>query len=231
MALIKCPECGKMFSEHTQQCPLCGLSKIDVIRINKELAEKARLEEEERQRLLREKAQQEYEERERLRKAKEAEEARIRAEKRAAWWKQNGKKVWITITIIVLTIIAIIVGTKIAAAQRLKHAEQEVASLFALGDKCANSYAFDEAEKYYNEALKFTEIPTIEQQVSNKNHLLIPLKKQADEEYKAALKKLKILLEADDYVFNQYSNECLDKMIQIYPNKKETIYYKNMRNK
>lgn len=27
MALIKCPKCGKQFSEHTSECPVCGLKK------------------------------------------------------------------------------------------------------------------------------------------------------------------------------------------------------------
>ena len=40
MALIKCPKCGKMFSEHAAKCPRCGLSINDVARITKENEEK-----------------------------------------------------------------------------------------------------------------------------------------------------------------------------------------------
>ena len=47
---------------------------------------------------------------------------------------------------------------------------------------------------------------------------------KAYEEYNKALRRLKILLDADDYVFNLYSNQALDKMIEIYPDRKETIY-------
>lgn len=32
MALIRCPKCGKMFSEHAQVCPQCGMSYIEIIK-------------------------------------------------------------------------------------------------------------------------------------------------------------------------------------------------------
>ena len=31
MALIRCPQCGKLFSEHASACPQCGLAKEDAI--------------------------------------------------------------------------------------------------------------------------------------------------------------------------------------------------------
>ena len=34
MALIKCPNCGKMFSEHATQCPSCGLSIDNALNLN-----------------------------------------------------------------------------------------------------------------------------------------------------------------------------------------------------
>lgn len=34
MALIKCPKCGKVFSEHATQCPECGTSIIEIQSIN-----------------------------------------------------------------------------------------------------------------------------------------------------------------------------------------------------
>ena len=78
MALIKCPKCGKEFSDRAHACTQCGTSKEEV------------------QRIIKEQAEREAAERERIRKereAKEAEEARIRAEKRTEWWKKNRK--WI----------------------------------------------------------------------------------------------------------------------------------------
>ena len=67
--------------------------------------------------------------------------------------------------------------------------------------------------------------------VAKKRTELSNVKQKADEDYNAALHKLKILLDADDNEFNQYSNECLDKMIEIYPDKPQTIYYKRIRGK
>ena len=78
MALIKCPKCGKEFSDRAQTCPQCSTPKEEVLRL---IAEKEAAEAVERERLRKE------------REAKEAEEARIRAEKRAEWWKKN--KRWI----------------------------------------------------------------------------------------------------------------------------------------
>ena len=213
---ITCPKCGTKFREREEKCPNCNTSKEEI------------------QRFIKEKEAADAAERERQRKeaeAKAAEEARIRAEKRAEWWRQNGKKVWISIILIITVIIAIIVVKKISATVALKNAEQSVSRLFAAGDSCTNVYAFDKAEEYYKEALKFTMVPTIMEQVSSKCDNLDYQRKNADEEYNTTLKKLKILLEADDYEFNQYSNKCLDKMIAIYPNRKETKYYKNMREK
>ena len=40
MALIKCPNCGKQYSEHAEKCPQCGLSYSDAEVKAKEKAEK-----------------------------------------------------------------------------------------------------------------------------------------------------------------------------------------------
>ena len=89
MALIKCPNCGKEFSEHAEKCPQCGISKEEVARL---IAEKEAAEAAERERISKEQ------------KAKEAEEARIRAEKRAEWWAANKKKVGIAVLVIIAVI-------------------------------------------------------------------------------------------------------------------------------
>lgn len=86
MALIKCPKCGKEFSDRAQTCPQCGTSKEEV------------------QRLIKDQQEREAAERERIRKEREAKEARIRAEKRAAWWKKY-KKLVIAITIILFVLL------------------------------------------------------------------------------------------------------------------------------
>lgn len=45
MALIKCPECGKEFSDRLASCPQCGTSSEDVQRL---LTEQARIRRERR---------------------------------------------------------------------------------------------------------------------------------------------------------------------------------------
>lgn len=213
---ITCPKCGSKMRERESKCPQCGTPKEEI------------------QRLIKEQEEREAAERERLRKereAKEAEEARIRAEKRAEWWKKNGKKVWITIGILVAIILAIIAVNKIQNAIAERQLNQKVEAVFLSGDSCVNVFAFEEAENYYQKAMELKDDGATRNRVAKKRTELSNVKQKADKDYDAALRKLKILLDADDNEFNQYSNECLDKMIEIYPNRKETIYYKNIRGK
>lgn len=91
MALIKCPECGKMFSEHATKCPQCGLSITNVARIVKEKEEKERREEEEKQRLDKEKAEQEKKE-------------------RHEWWQRNISKIILSVVAILLITVLSLVG-------------------------------------------------------------------------------------------------------------------------
>ena len=89
MALIKCPKCGKDFSDRAQACPHCGISKEEVARL---IAEQEAAEAAERERLRQE------------RLVEEAKEERIRAEKRAEWWAANKKKVGIAVLVIIAVI-------------------------------------------------------------------------------------------------------------------------------
>lgn len=100
MALIKCPECGKEFSEHAAKCPQCGIPVEVIHHINKE---KAQREEEEKQRLL---AEQKEKQRIVAQEAKwladeQAEQQRIATQQA---WEENKPK--IVKTIIGLIIIA-----------------------------------------------------------------------------------------------------------------------------
>ena len=63
MALIKCPKCGKEFSDRAEKCPQCGISKDDAVVFMKKQAEVVRLE-----------AERKAAERVRLRKEREAKE-------------------------------------------------------------------------------------------------------------------------------------------------------------
>ena len=218
MALITCPKCGKQFSEHANACPQCGISMDEALALIAKQEEEARLA-----------AEREAAERERLRKereAKEAEEARIRAEDREKWWKENRKKVWITVFIIIAIITAIVAVVEVGKFISVKIEEQKVVALLSSGDSCVAIYHFDEARDWYEKAYRSTENRDLRSKVREKNSELIQVQKKANEEYEKALHRLKILLDADDGEFNQYSNECLDKMIEIYPDRQETIHYK-----
>ena len=234
MALIKCPKCGKQISEHAERCPHCGISKEDARLLIKQKERAAQIAAE-REAAERERQRQEYlAKQESLRKereAKEAEEARIRAEKRAEWWKANKKKVWISIAIFVVLILAVIAINKIQNTIAEKELNQRVEAAFLAGDSCVNVFAFDEAENFYQQAMELRNDEETRNRIVQKLAEMSNVRTKADDEYNAALRRLKLLLAADDNEFNQYSNACLDKMIEIYPDRQETIYYKNIRGK
>lgn len=213
---ITCPKCGKKMREREAKCPQCGASKEEI------------------QRLIKEQEERDAAERERIRKereAKEAEEARIRAERRAEWWQQNGKKVIRAAIISVALLVLIIVGLKTAQAITNKRAISKAEAIIEQADALIATYQFDEAQKICESGLRNINNEEARHIVLAKETDIRNATNKADAEYESALKKLKILLDADDNVFNKYSNECLDKMIKIYPKRKETFYYKNLSNK
>lgn len=222
---ITCPKCGTKFREREERCPNCNTSKEEI------------------QRLIKEKETAESAERERLRKeaeAKAAEEARILKEKRAEWWKKNGKKVRISIISVIAVLAIAIASYYIITNNRIKQTITEAETYIMSGDSCVAIYKFDEAKSFYDKAYSCVNKEDYSYNVDDpyyevRKHIglqklqLSKAQENADKDYEEASRKLKIFLEADDYQFNQYSNECLDKMIQIYPDRKETIYYKNLR--
>lgn len=217
MALIKCERCGKMFSDRAKQCPDCGCTKEEGKLIALEKQKQAEREAEEA----------------RIQAEKEAEEARIKAEQEAAeqaarrkeWWQNNWKKVIVVISILIAVIAVIATFKNISNQKSIALANQHI----ALGDSCVAIYEFDKAEEFYRQARACTQDNDTQHLISTKNQQLSDARKKATEDYETALKRLKIFLEADDYVFNRYSNQCLDEMIKIYPQRKETIYYQNLR--
>ncbi|MCR4664587.1 MAG: TFIIB-type zinc finger domain-containing protein [Paludibacteraceae bacterium] len=220
---ITCPKCGATMRECESKCPQCGTPKEEI------------------QRLIQERQEKDAAERERLRKereAKEAEEARKRAEERAEWWRKNGKKVKISIICIAVIIASAIGAYLIPSTIHAKRAVAQVTqaeAYIASGDSCVAVYNFDEAENYYKRAYSCVQdidgMDHVKNNIKRLQKLLQQAKEQAGKDYDEALRRLKIFLDADDYKFNQYSNECLDKMIQIDPTRKETVYYQNLRNK
>lgn len=175
------------------------------------------------------------EQKERLRQEaearKRAEEERIRAKELAERQKRTTKKVLIAAAISVAVFLLIRGGMKIVQTIETKRAVAEATLTIEKADALVASYQFDEARDLYRNAYQKTKNEEAQRILSTKEKEVEDARKNADEEYENALKKLKILLDADDNVFNKYSNECLDKMIKIYPKRKETIYYKNLRGK
>lgn len=213
---ITCPKCGATMRERESKCPQCGTPKEEI------------------QRLIQEQEEHEAAERERLRKereAKEAEEARIRAEKRAEWWAANKRKVGIAILILIGIIISIVAVKKISDAIAAKHAVTEAYEMIEQGKELASTYRFDEAKDLYDQAYRLTENEDVRREVMEKRRELEEASQAAEGEYNNALRRLQILLDADDNEFNQYSDECLDKMIEIHPEAKTTQYFQNMRGK
>lgn len=216
MALIKCPKCGKDFSDRAQACPHCGISQEEVARL---IAEKEAAEAAERERLRQE------------RLVKEAEEERIRAEKRAEWWAANKRKVGIAILILIGIIVSIVAVKKISDAIAAKHAVAEAYEMIEQGKELVSTYHFDEAKDLYDQAYRMTMDKEVRNTIQEQNDEMAKARQAAESEYNNALRRLQILLDADDNEFNQYSNECLDKMIAIHPEAKTTQYFQNMRGK
>ena len=216
MALIKCPKCGKDFSDRAQACPHCGISQEEVARL---IAEKEAAEAAERERLRQE------------RLLEEAKEARIRAEKRAEWWAANKRKVGIAILILIGIIVSIVAVKKISDAIAAKHAVTEAYEMIEQGKELVSTYRFDEAKDLYDQAYRMTMDKEVRNTIQEQNDELAKARQTAESEYNNALRRLQILLDADDNEFNQYSNECLDKMIAIHPEAKTTQYFQNMRGK
>ena len=182
--------------------------------------------------------QKQKEEQERKRREQAAaEEARIRAEKEAEEAQKalirkekRRKKVFISI---LLYFAFLLVGGGVTylvviSIQKIRII-QEAKSFIHKGDSCVSICEFDQAKKYYYDALAVTKNKKTRQKAGQKLQEATEKQKAVNAEYEEALRRLRVLLEADDYKFNQYSNDCLNRMIELAPNRKETIYYKKLR--
>ena len=165
------------------------------------------------------------------REAKEAEEARIRAQKRAEWWAANKKKVGIAI-LILIGVIAVIIGVKtIYNVIAAKHAVTQAYEMIEQGEALIPSYKFDEAKRLYDTAFGITDDEGVHRKIKQKRKELEEASQAAEREYNDALRRIQILLDADDNEFNDLSNACLEKMIEIHPDSRITIQFQKMRDK
>ena len=172
-------------------------------------------------------------EEERLRKKQflDRREKRKRAEEEAILRARRKKNIGIAVLILIVLVGVIVAVKKISDAVAEKHAVEEAYEMIEQGKELVSTYHFDEAKDLYDQAYRMTMDKDVRKAVQEQNSELAKARQIADVEYNKALNRLKILLDADDNGFNQYSNECLDKMIEIYPNRQETIYYKKLRGK
>ena len=160
---------------------------------------------------------------------KRAKEAKILAEQQAELRRQNLKKVRKAALISLAIFLLVFGGVKVYQAIAAKRAIAEANVVIEQADAFVAKYQFDEAQNICESGLRKIDNEKARRIVLAKETDIRNAKQNADAEYESALRKLRILLDADDNKFNKYSNECLDKMIQIYPDRKETIYYKNLR--
>ena len=89
--------------------------------------------------------------------------------------------------------------------------------------------SFEEAQDFYNKAKHTLAEQEVHNEILKKESALRDAQNNADKEYNDALRRLKIFLDADDGEFNDISSACLDKMIKIYPDRKETKYFQQLR--
>ena len=184
----------------------------------------------ERQRRAEEKRKKEEEERLRREEEKRqrAEQERIRAEQKAISRAQNIKKAKKAALIFIVLAPVIVAAVKVYNVIATKHAITQAYEMIEQGNELVSTYHFDEAKDLYDQAYRMTMDKEVRNTIQEQNDELAKARQAAESEYNNALRRLQILLDADDNEFNQYSDECLDKMIAIHPEAKTTQYFQNM---
>ena len=130
MALIKCPDCGKMFSDHAEKCPACGCTIEHVKEFERQKTE----EERERRR---------KEEEERLRKIEEKRAAR------KAYIEKNKGKIFTCAVVALVCITAIAYWTidnHLRAVERAKQEEMALLDSIHRADSIRNEEIRKEKE-------------------------------------------------------------------------------------
>ena len=183
-------------------------------REQEEAEERKRREEEERQAL-------------KARRIRLEEEERRRDERRS----KVGKWILVVLGIAIAIVVAVVITQKREKEKKYQQAIDTAKAYIASGDSCLKIYHFDEAREFYDKAGRMRVGQDVDDIVEKRESMLWNAQAKADKEYNEALQRLKIFLDADDGEFNDLSNACLDKMIRIYPNRKETKYFQQLRKK
>ncbi len=185
-------------------------------------------EERERKRREQEEAEERKRHEEEERQAAKARRLRLEEEERlrAEQLKKNMKWFFIVLGIVLAVVAVVLLVQKRMENKRLQIAIAEAKAYIASGDSCVAIYRFDEAQEFYELA---KQTGAWQYGVYEKESALRDAQNNADKEYNDALRRLKIFLDADDGEFNDISSACLDKMIKIYPDRKETKYFQQLR--
>lgn len=183
----------------------------------------------ERQRRAEEKRKKEEEERLRREEEKRqrAEQERIRAEQKAISRAQNIKKAKKAALIFIVLAPVIVAAVKVYNVIAAKHAITQAYEMIEQGEALIPAYKFDEAKQLYDTASRITDDDDVQRKVQEKRSELEEASNAAESEYNNALRRLQILLDADNNEFNDLSNACLDKMIEIHPEANTTQYFQN----
>ena len=184
----------------------------------------------ERQRRAEEKRKKEEEERLRREEEKRqrAEQERIRAEQEKILRAQNIKKAKKAALIFICLALVIVAVVKIYNLIAAKHAIKQAYEMIEQGEELIPAYKFDEAKQLYDKASRITDDDEVQRKIQEKRSELEEASNAAEREYNNALRRLQILLAADDNEFNDLSKACIDKMIAIHPTARTTQYFQNM---
>lgn len=196
-----------------------------VLQLQKQKEERERKRREQEEAEERKRREEEERQAAKARRLRLEEEERLREEKKA----KAAKWFLIVLGIIIVVVVVVLLIQKNIEKKQYQQALVTAKAYIASGDSCVAIYHFEEAQDFYNKAKHTQAEQEVHNEILKKESALRNAQNKADHEYNDALQRLKIFLDADDGEFNALSNACLDKMIQIYPDRKETKYFQQLR--
>lgn len=196
-----------------------------VLQLQKQKEERERKRREQEEAEERKRREEEERQAAKARRLRLEEEEHLREEKKA----KAAKWFLIVLGIIIVVVVVVLLIQKNIEKKQYQQALVTAKAYIASGDSCVAIYHFEEAQDFYNKAKHTQAEQEVHNEILKKESALRNAQNKADHEYNDALQRLKIFLDADDGEFNALSNACLDKMIQIYPDRKETKYFQQLR--